>query len=223
MTIVILVDFLIVAALVSKHYAAKYLLSHGGSYEAIKKVLTFRYSENHGAAFGIFENSRVFLCVFVGVVILALIGYLVYNIVKKQYKDKWGMFLHVSLSFILAGGIGNLVDRIAFGYVRDFIEYTVVHTLFKRDFAICNLADVFLTLGVIMVVIYLVMLMVQEAKKGKALLAEKDARAAPQASENESSQVTDEERLDPPMGEQSFEEAADERESERKENDDTAV
>jgi len=228
MTIVILVDLFIVAILltadlVSKHYAAKYLHSHGGSYEAIKKVLTFRYSENHGAAFGIFENSRVFLCVFVGVVILALIGYLVYNIVKKQYKDKWGMFLHVSLSFILAGGIGNLVDRIAFGYVRDFIEYTVVYTLFKRDFAICNLADVFLTLGVIMVVIYLIMLMVQEAKKGKALLAEKDARAASQASENESSQVTDEERLDPPKGEQSFEEAADERELERKENDDTAV
>ena len=183
MMIVILVDLLIVAVLltadlVSKHYAAKYLLSHGGSYEAIKDVLTFRYSENKGAAFGIFENSRVFLSVFVGIVVLALIGFMAYHIVKKKYKEKLGVFLHVSLSFILAGGIGNLVDRIALGYVRDFIEYTFIYTLFKKHFAICNLADVFLTVGVIMVVIYLIVLMVDEAKKGKALLAEKDARQA---------------------------------------------
>ena len=176
MTIVILVDFLIVAALlvadlVSKHYVAA-ALAPNGSYEAIKDVLTFRYSENRGAAFGIFTDSRTFLCVFVGIVILGLIGYMVYSIVKKKYKEKGGMFLHVALSMILAGGIGNLVDRIAFGYVRDFIEYTFIYTLFKRDFAICNLADVFLTVGVIMVVIYLILLMVDESKKGKALVAE---------------------------------------------------
>ena len=177
MTIVILVDLFILAVLLtadllSKHYAASYLLSHGGSYEAIKGVLTFRYSENRGAAFGIFTDSRVFLCVFVGVVVLALVAYMVYHIVKKKYKEKGGVFLHVALSFILAGGIGNLVDRIALGYVRDFIEYTFIYTLFERDFAICNLADVFLTVGVVMVVIYLIVLMVDEAKKGKALIAE---------------------------------------------------
>lgn len=176
MTIVILVDLLIVAALVaadlvSKHFVAA-ALAPNGSYEAIKDVLTFRYSENRGAAFGIFTDSRVFLCVFVGIVILGLIGYMVFSIVKKKYKEKGGMFLQVALSMILAGGIGNLVDRIAFGYVRDFIEYTFIYTLFKRDFAICNLADVFLTVGVIMVVIYLILMMVDEGKKGKALVAE---------------------------------------------------
>ena len=172
MTIVIIVDALIVAVLLTadlltKYFAASYLPANGGSYEAIKNVLTFRYSENSGAAFGMFENSRVFLSVFVGVVLAALIAYLVYNVVNKKYKDKGGMLLHVALAMVLAGGLGNLVDRIAFGYVRDFIEYTIVYTLFKRDFAICNLADVYLTIGVILVVIYLIYAMVLEAKKEK--------------------------------------------------------
>lgn len=181
MTIVIIVDVVIVAVLlaadlISKYFAAAYLPKHGGSYEVIKDVLTFRYSENSGAAFGIFEDSRVFLSVFVGVVLLAILGFMVYHIYKGKYKEKGGIFLHVTLSMILAGGIGNLVDRIAFGYVRDFIEYTVVYTLFKRDFAICNLADVYLTVGVIMVVVYLIYTMVADYKKEKAkkaaLLAE---------------------------------------------------
>ncbi|HAE88998.1 MAG TPA: signal peptidase II [Clostridiales bacterium] len=173
MTIVIIVDVAIVAVLlaadlISKYFAAAYLPKHGGSYEVIKDVLTFRYSENSGAAFGIFENSRVFLSVFVGVVLLAILGFMVYHVYKGKYKEKGGIFLHVTLSMILAGGIGNLVDRIAFGYVRDFIEYTVVYTLFKRDFAICNLADVYLTVGVVMVVIYLIYTMVTDVKKEKA-------------------------------------------------------
>ena len=181
MTIVIIVDAVIVAVLlaadlISKYFAAAYLPKHGGSYEVIKDVLTFRYSENSGAAFGIFEDSRVFLSAFVGVVLLAILGFMVYHIYKGKYKEKGGIFLHVTLSMILAGGIGNLVDRIAFGYVRDFIEYTVVYTLFKRDFAICNLADVYLTVGVIMVVVYLIYTMVADYKKEKAkkaaLLAE---------------------------------------------------
>ncbi len=172
MTVVILVDLLIVAVLVaadlvSKYYAASLLPAHGGSYEAIKNVLTFRYSENTGAAFGIFENSRVFLCVFVAVVLLALIGFMAYHIAKNKHKEKGGMFLHVALSMILAGGIGNLVDRIALGYVRDFIEYTIVYTLFKKDFAICNLADVFLTVGVILIAGYLIWSLFNDNKKEK--------------------------------------------------------
>lgn len=172
MTVVILVDFLIVAVLVaadlvSKYYAASLLPARGGSFEAIKNVLTFRYSENTGAAFGIFENSRVFLSVFVGVVLVALVAFMAYHIAKGKHKEKGGMFLHVALAMILAGGIGNLVDRIALGYVRDFIEYTIVYTLFKKDFAICNLADVFLTVGVILIAGYLIWSLFNDNKKEK--------------------------------------------------------
>ena len=183
--IVILVDILIVALLlvadlVSKYYAAS-RLGDGSTYEAIKNVLSFRYSKNTGAAFGIFHDAKIFLIVFVLIVILVLISYMVYHIVKGKYKEKGGMFLHVSLSLIVAGGIGNLVDRIAFGYVRDFIDYTVVYTLFKRHFAICNLADAFLTIGVIMIAIYLIWLLIQEGKKERkekaAALPDKEPEA----------------------------------------------
>ena len=185
-----IIDFLIVAVLlvgdlVSKHYAASILPTMGGSYEAIKDVLTFRYSENTGAAFGIFEDSRVFLSVFVGIVLLALLAFMAYHIVKKKYKEKGGIFLHVALSMILAGGLGNLVDRIALGYVRDFIEYTIVYTLFKRDFAICNLADVFLTIGVIMVIGYLIYAMVIEMRKEKEKKALAPSKADPASAEGE--------------------------------------
>ena len=77
----------------------------------------------------------------------------------------------------LAGGIGNLVDRIVLGYVRDFIEYTIVYTLFKEDFAICNLADAFLTIGVIMVIVYLIYSMVLESRKEKEKKAAESAIA----------------------------------------------
>lgn len=168
---ILIVAFLLAADLVTKHYAAK-LLASGGPYEAIPKVLTFRYTENTGAAFGMLSDSRILLSVFVGIVVLGMIGFLVYHIIKKKYKEKGGILLHVSLSFVIAGGIGNLVDRIALGYVRDFIDYTVLYTLFKLDFAICNLADVFLTIGVILLIVYMIIYMVNDSKNRKQTAAE---------------------------------------------------
>ena len=187
MMIVLLVDFLIVAVLltadlVSKYYAAS-ILGDGSTFVAIKKVLSFRYQQNTGAAFGMFHDARVFLCVFVGIVLLALVCFMGYHIVKKKYKEKGGIFLHVCMSMIVAGGLGNLIDRIAFGYVRDFIDYTVVYTLFKRHFAICNLADVYLTIGVILVACYLIWLIAKEGKKGKTVkqvAADEEVSRAPQ-------------------------------------------
>ncbi len=198
MIVILIVDVLIFAALLtadllSKHFAAKYLLSHGGSCEVIKGVLDFRYSENTGAAFGIFSNSRIFLCVLVGVVVAAVVVFMAYHIAKKKYKEKGGVLLHVALSFVVAGGIGNLIDRAMLGYVRDFIEYTIVYTLFKRNFAICNLADVFLTFGVIMLVIYLIVFYMEDTKKQK----EKALAEASEISEN--SEVLSVESEDVPL------------------------
>ena len=67
---------------------------------------------------------------------------------------------------MLAGGVGNLVDRIAYGYVRDFIDYTVVETLFHKSFAICNVADVWLTVGMILLVVYVIFFWRDSNKKG---------------------------------------------------------
>lgn len=185
MTVVIIVDIAIIAVflaadLITKYYAAK-LLAGGGAYEAIKDVLSFQYTENDGAAFGMLSNARVLLCVFVGVVVLVLIGFLAYHIVKGKYKEKGGMLLHVAVSLVISGGIGNLVDRIAFGYVRDFIDYTVLYTLFKIDFAICNVADVVLTIGITLLVIYLIIYLVNDSKKSKKAAATESANLSEEA------------------------------------------
>ena len=189
--IVILIDtlltaFLLAVDLISKHFVSEYLLAHGGVKEVIKNVLTFRYSENTGAAFGMLEDSRVLLSVLVGIVIAALIAFMVYHIVKGKHKERGALLLHISLSLIVAGGIGNLVDRIALGYVRDFIEYTIVYTLFKRDFAICNMADVFLTVGVILLVIYLIVFYAASSEKQEKKDGEEGVFSTSSASEKAS-------------------------------------
>ena len=153
---IILTAVLLAADLLSKHFVSASIKGNGEPIVVIKDVLTFRYSENTGAAFGIFDNARIFLSVLVGIVVLALIAFMIYHIIKGKYKEKGGLLLHISLSLIVAGGLGNLIDRVAFGYVRDFIEYTFIYTLFKKNFAICNVADVALTVGVILLIVYLI-------------------------------------------------------------------
>jgi len=91
------------------------------------------YTKNYGAAFGILQNYTLFLIVISIIVIIAILYY------SKKYN-------FYSLGFVLGGTLGNLIDRIYFGYVTDFIDLG-----FWPSF---NLADTFNTLGVIVLIIY---------------------------------------------------------------------
>ena len=98
---------------------------------------------NHGAAWGIFSGNQV------GLVILSLIFLVIFIwFYVKDKKKSW--LLTVTFAFLCAGCIGNLYDRLVFGYVRDFIQFA-----FWQSFPVFNFADVFLTVGVVMFVIYL--------------------------------------------------------------------
>lgn len=152
---IFLVVLFVAADLLSKHYVTAFLLKKGQDCTIIDHFLSFTYSENEGAAFGLFSNNRWFLSVFVGVIVLGLIVFMFWHFVSGKYKDRGSLLLHISLSMIISGGIGNVFDRVAFGYVRDFIDYTFVFELTGKHFAICNVADVFLTIGVLLLVIYL--------------------------------------------------------------------
>ena len=77
--------------------------------------------------------------------------------IKKESK-----LLRLGIVFFAAGGIGNLYDRIVFGYVRDFIS-----TVFM-DFPIFNVADSFITVGAALVIISLVISLIKEGKAEKA-------------------------------------------------------
>lgn len=107
----------------------------------IKDILHLTYLENEGAAFGILKNNR---WVFLVISTVAIIGLIIY-LVKYPPKNKWLIF---GLSFIVGGGIGNMIDRLLLGYVVDFIDFRVI------NFAIFNGADSFVCIGAVLVLIY---------------------------------------------------------------------
>lgn len=117
----------------------------------------WHYVQNTGAAFGSFSQNTTLLSVFTGVVLAA--GIVV--IVMRKIKSKYCL---VCATMVIAGGIGNLIDRITRGYVVDFIEVQFT------DFAVFNFADILVTCGAFMLIGYLVYDSVKSAsakKKGE--------------------------------------------------------
>lgn len=160
---------LLVGDLVSKHYVVPFLMDNVGYYPLIEDVLSLKLSFNDGAGFSILSGRTGLLIGFTAVAMVLIFLFLIFLHFKKAHKAPKERFLVCSIVMILAGGIGNLYDRIAnAGLVRDFIEYTFVETLFGKSFAICNLADVWLTLGMLFIIIY-VIFMYKEKKNVEAV------------------------------------------------------
>ena len=104
----------------------------------IPNVLYFQYLENRGAAFGIFQDQKIFLILLTS---LILIG--VCYVLWKIPADKKYIYLKVQCFFITAGGIGNLIDRVRLDYVIDFIYFAPI------DFPVFNVADIYVSVGMI--------------------------------------------------------------------------
>ena len=134
----IIAVILIAVDRITKNWAAQALAS--GDIAVIDKVLYFRYTENTGVAFSMFSDNR---WVLVGITSVMLIVALAFFLSGK-IKDKLELF---ALSLIIAGGVGNLIDRLSLGYVIDFIDVRII------NFAIFNVADMFITIGAILVCI----------------------------------------------------------------------
>ena len=130
-----------------------------GSYPLWQDVFHFTYVENTGAAFGMLQDHRWVFMVISSVAILAMILYVVITKPKNRLEI-------TAVAFIIGGGIGNIIDRFAFGYVRDMIEFTFM------DFAIFNVADAFACIGAVMLVIYLLFFWSKNQKKQKEMLSE---------------------------------------------------
>ncbi len=145
---------LLLADLLSKHYIMPFLEAHDGFWVLIDKGLTLRASYNDGAGFSMLAGKQGLLIAITVVAMVIILGFMVYLHLKKINRRPSGRFLSMILVMLLAGGIGNLVDRIALGKVRDFIEYTFVETWFHKSFAICNIADVWITVGMILLIVY---------------------------------------------------------------------
>lgn len=124
----------------------------------IPKFLSLVYEENTGAAFSMFSDKRWVFMVFSFISMVAIVYILI-----KEYKRH--TLLNISLAMILGGGIGNMIDRVRLGYVVDFFKTEFV------DFAIFNVADSFITVGAVLLAVYVIFF---ESKAEKKLAAEKE-------------------------------------------------
>ena len=144
---------LIIADQVTKYFTVS-MLKPIGSVEIIKNILSFTYVENRGAAFGILQNAR---WVFIILTIIAIAAIIIY-LLKEKPKDKTLIF---SLSLILAGAIGNMIDRILKGFVVDMIEVTFI------NYPVFNFADCCVVIGAILLGIYILFIYKEPQKEEK--------------------------------------------------------
>ena len=112
------------------------------AYSLIDGVLEFNYLENKGAAFGMLQNQKIFF-VFIAVLFIAAI---VFVLIKAPNENKY-IKLHILLSLICAGAIGNMIDRLRLDYVVDFIYFSLI------NFPIFNVADICVTVSTILLIL----------------------------------------------------------------------
>ncbi|OJV62542.1 MAG: signal peptidase II [Clostridiales bacterium 38-18] len=132
---------LLVLDQITKHYAVSQLIGKG-QVDFIPNLLGFRYTENTGAAFSILREKQLLLILLTSVVIVALIGYFI-----KAIRTDVHMVVRISYMMIIAGAVGNLIDRVRLNYVIDFLEFRFM------SFPIFNIADVCVVVGVILLAI----------------------------------------------------------------------
>lgn len=136
---------LLVAILIVIDQAVKYLVRAniplGGHMPFIPYLLELTYVRNTGAAFSIL-NQHTWLLTAASILVVAAMIVLLW---KKLFTHPLGV---IPAAMVIAGGLGNLIDRVAFGYVTDMFN-----TLFM-NFAVFNVADICITVGGFLLVIY---------------------------------------------------------------------
>lgn len=117
---------------------ASTMLDAGEPVNFIGDIFQFLYLENMGAAFGMMQGKQL---LFFAITIL-VVAFIIYFLIKMPSESKY-LPIGIVLSFILAGAIGNFIDRITHKYVVDFIYFRPI------DFPVFNVADIFVTIGCI--------------------------------------------------------------------------
>ena len=124
------------------------------SISLIKGWLELTYVENRGAAFGILQNQRILLLT---TTIILLIVCTVALIKLKPIKKN--IPYHILIVLVIAGGIGNMIDRMLLGYVVDFVYFSII------DFPVFNVADCYITGAEIFLILFFLCTMFKEGKE----------------------------------------------------------
>ncbi len=149
---IVLVLLLCLVDLFTKAFFAEYFYSGGESIDLLGGLIQLTYVENTGAAFGSFGDSTLILTIVSGVF---LIGFILLDLF---YQHKQGRLYITAYTFVIAGALGNFIDRLFLHYVRDFIRLSMFSF-------VCNIADILICVGVF---IYIIDLIISQSKdKGK--------------------------------------------------------
>lgn len=125
-------------------YLAVKNLKNAEPYVLIKNVFQLEYLENRGAAFGLFQNQRLFFFLTVAIVCVVIIWFFLKVPMERRYLP-----LRACAVLIAAGAIGNFIDRVRLGYVVDFLYFKLI------DFPIFNVADIYVTVSTILFIVLL--------------------------------------------------------------------
>ena len=135
------INLIIVSIIVTLDQISKYFITLNYDYFFNKNIFIFsiNFARNYGAAFNIFEGNRVFLSL-ISIISSLILIYFIFFKGRLNLLDRYG------LSLILAGSLGNGIDRIIKGYVIDFINLKLF------DFPIFNIADIAINIGCIILI-----------------------------------------------------------------------
>ena len=144
--ILYIIDTILVFILLAIDQFTKYLavnkLMDKPAFVIINKVLEFDYLENRGVAFGMMQNQKWFILLTTFILLSVVLFLLLRLPENKKYT-----VLHFVFTAIVAGGIGNMIDRLRLGYVIDFISFVLI------DFPTFNVADCYIVCATIVLFI----------------------------------------------------------------------
>ena len=110
-----------------------------GRVTVIDHLFSLVYTENRGAAFGIFQNGTVVF----SIITILMIAIFIYLLVSRKFSGK---LFYIGVTMIIGGGVGNLVDRLFRGFVIDYLSVSFF-------LPVCNFADYCITIGAVLFVL----------------------------------------------------------------------
>lgn len=150
----IIAFFFFIIDLISKQVISN-VINLGDSIQVIKNFFYITFVKNTGAAWSILEDHRILLLI-ITVMVLFIINKYMNNVVLTKLEN-------ISYGIIIGGIIGNLFDRLFFGYVIDFLDFKI----FGYNYPVFNLADSFIVIGILIMIIDMIRKEYHERNKNK--------------------------------------------------------
>jgi signal peptidase II len=152
---IIIIILAVLADQLSKFLLVPMFSAPGDTIEVIPGVFNLTYVQNQGASFGMLQGFQWFFIV----ITVIVLGAATWMMIK--YRGKHTRFLKIAISLAYAGALGNLIDRILYGYVRDFFDFR----MFDFWKWIFNVADACLVIGSIMLGVYILFIHKDKPKR----------------------------------------------------------